>query len=525
VPEKNFPEPPDSAVFAPRAALDALRRRSNGVYLGHDRNGWCFAAPEQSVMVLGPPRAGKTTSIVVPNVLSAPGAVVSTSTKPDVLDATVGVRSEVGTCRVFDPIGSTDGRVGLPEVRWSPLQACGTWLGSLSAARTLVRTAGGAASEGFARADHPHWTERAESLLAPLLHAAALGGGDMRTVLTWVDRRLALTAQQILAMQPGRGADLARNLLDGIVATDPRELSGIWSTASGSLGGFRSERALESTTGPSFDPAAFVDSADTIYVAVPAHHQALVAPMVVGLIEDVRRAAYARAAATHHRGSGRTVLLALDELANIAPLPDLPGIVSEGGGQGLVTLACFQDLSQARRRWPGHADGFPSLFGTTLVLPGIGDVRTLDSLSKLAGELEVPTRSVTAGRSVGDRPVLDLVTGGRPHLSASVSSHWRRRLPVHALAQGSPGHAVAFDERNRPSWVPLSPSHLCEPWRSLRGRELERVVGPAGERVRAHATLAERVAPERQATQRARDLPTPAPARDRGAGWDTGRQR
>ena len=91
----------------------------------------------------------------------------------------------------------------------------------------------------MARGEGSHWTERAQALMAPLLHAAAIGGGDMRTLLTWVDRRQALPAQQILAGEPGRSTELARNLLDGIVATDERELSGIWSTASGSLTGFR----------------------------------------------------------------------------------------------------------------------------------------------------------------------------------------------------------------------------------------------------------------------------------------------
>ncbi len=82
--------------FGHRGVLDALRDRGCGVYLGHDRRGWCFTAAEHSVMVLGPPRSGKTTSIIIPNVLAADGAVVSTSTKPDVLDATVSARSEVG---------------------------------------------------------------------------------------------------------------------------------------------------------------------------------------------------------------------------------------------------------------------------------------------------------------------------------------------------------------------------------------------------------------------------------------------
>jgi type IV secretory pathway TraG/TraD family ATPase VirD4 len=108
--------------------------------------------------------------------------------------------------------------------------------------------------------------------------------------------------------------------------------------------------------------------------------------MVVGIIEDVRAATY-----EHHARRAEAeephppVLMALDEAANIAPLPDLPSIVSEGGGQGLTTLACFQDLSQAKQRWGQAADGFLSLFGTTVVLPGIGDVGTLDALSVLAG--------------------------------------------------------------------------------------------------------------------------------------------
>ena len=72
---------------------------------------------------------------------------------------------------------------------------------------------------GGDRGDSSHWTERAQALLAPLLHAAALEGADMRTVLTWVDRRQALPAHQILA-GPGGGDHRASpaTCLDGIVS-------------------------------------------------------------------------------------------------------------------------------------------------------------------------------------------------------------------------------------------------------------------------------------------------------------------
>ena len=64
------------------------------IYLGAGTEGPVWAPAEQSVLALGPPRSGKTSSLVVPNILAAPGPVVSTSTKPDVLTATVPSRNQ-----------------------------------------------------------------------------------------------------------------------------------------------------------------------------------------------------------------------------------------------------------------------------------------------------------------------------------------------------------------------------------------------------------------------------------------------
>ena len=459
---------PRDVSRALRVARAASANARHGLYLGHDGDRWHHAEPQQSVLVLGPPRSGKTSALLIPNVLSAHGAVVTTSTKPDVLDATRVTRSALGTCHLFDPTGSVTDRPGVHRMRWSPLPGCVSWRTALSTARALVVVGpgGGAA----APADHSHWTERAQALLAPLLHAAALDGADMRTVLSWVDRRQALPAQQALSGPPGDDRGIARDLLDGIVSTDERELSGIWSTASGALGGFRSTEALAATCDPDFDATAFVHSSDTVYIAAPSHHQALVASLVVGLLDDIRRSTYARSA----EEVGRThppVVLALDELANVAPLPELPSMVSEGGGQGLLTLACFQDLSQARHRWPGQADGFPSLFGTTVVLPGIGDVATLEALSVLAGDEELVLRTVSRSHVSTGHPIADLVALGRPQIGEQLSTQWRRRLAPDVISRGHPGHALTFDARNQPTWVGLAPAHRAEPWVSLRGAD------------------------------------------------------
>ena len=164
-------------IDASRVVHDASRHARNGLYLGHDARGWHYADGQHSVLVLGPPRSGKTSALLIPNVLSAPGAVVTTSTKPDVLDATLGTRSSGGTCHLFDPSGSVADRPGVHRLRWSPLPACTSWRTALMTARSLVVV--GSSGPGAVQAEASHWTERAQALLAPLLHAAAIDGNTV----------------------------------------------------------------------------------------------------------------------------------------------------------------------------------------------------------------------------------------------------------------------------------------------------------------------------------------------------------
>jgi len=418
------------------------------LYLGEGRGGWVCARREHAALVLGPPRSGKTTSIVVPSVLAAAGPVVSTSTKRDVLDATLGARAQVGRCWVFDPSGSVSTPPGVGRLGWSPVTSGRHWDGAVTMARAMV--AAGRAGSGLI--DGTHWTERAEALLAPLLHAAALEERAMAEVVRWVNRRDASTAEMALARH---GAELAGDSLAGVMATESREQSGIWSTASGVLAAYRSQAALDVASLPATDLRAFVGSADTIYVCAAARRQAQVAPLVVGLLEEVRAATYE--AATDVGARPVPVLLALDELANVAPLPDLPAIVSEGGSQGLAVLACLQDLSQARARWGIAAEGFPTLFGAKVLLPGIGDVRTLEAISLVCGEIDVPIRSTSWSRAAS----------GRRQWTVTWSTTRRRRLAVDELARGHPGAALLLDGDRPPAWLRLTPWHVSEPWRTV----------------------------------------------------------
>jgi hypothetical protein len=174
------------------------------------------------------------------------------------------------------------------------------------------------------------------------------------------------------------------------------------------------------------------------------------------------------------------LLFALDEMANIAPLPDLQKTLGDGGGQGLITLACLQDMSQARARWGPEADGWLSLFGATVMLRGIEDVRTLEMLSTLAGEEEVVTRSLSSPVDAREGPMLSALRwlGRRPapefpKPTVTTSTVRRRGMPVDQLSRGREGMALVIDESSSMSYVGLTPFFSEEPWRSVVNQGLD----------------------------------------------------
>lgn len=457
---------PDETSDALALVLDYSRRHGHGIYLGQSRGSShkpLFAPPEHGVLALGPPRSGKTAAVVIPNVLAACGPVVAASTKPDVFQLTHGVRTRIGPVMLYDPSGTTPCPAGVQRVGWSPLRASRSWDGAVLVADAMVR----AARPGTEFGEGAHWSERAGALLAAMFHGASLVGTPFKEVLLCVDRH---EPAQALAALARHDAERALGLLEGIVVTDGREQSGIWSTASSVLAGYRTDAAMTSAALPALDAEAFVGGTGTLYVCTGSEQQRLAAPLIAGLLREVRSASYARSAAAAHR-RGAPLLLALDELANIAPLHDLPTLVAEGGSQGVVTLACLQDLSQARARWGRDADGFLSLFGTKLVLPGIGDTRTLETVSQLAGEHEV--ESVSVSRSHGRRGF------GRASTTRTVSKRKERALPVDSVARGKPGCLLGI-EGAEPGFIAMTPWFSASPWRDviLEARERSLAVQP-----------------------------------------------
>lgn len=447
------PDLNDGADSLP-AVREFVARMGGGPYLALAAGGgWRHARAERAVLLLGPPRSGKTSGVIVPAVIAHPGPVVCTSTKPDVLAQTGRARERSGRLWVFDPTGSSppDGR----QLRWSPVRISREWDGALLMARAM--TAG--ANVGHGTTNGSHWAKRAQALLAPLLHAAATDGRDMEEVVGWVMAHEIDTAGVILERESA--SRLAFGSLLGVYNTEPRERASIFSAAADAMDAYTAEAALQAAREPNFDPAAFVTSQDTVYIHAPAEQQAAAAPLVCGLLAEIRRATYLTS--RNGRLAGR-VLFALDEAANIAPLEELPQVASEGGSQGLLLLAAFQDLSQARARWGEAAEGFLTLFGTKLILPGIADSRTLENISTALGEYDRQIVSQTRSRSTGSISANASTT----QRGTTTSTQRTRVLSPGEIANIPPGNALHLDGL---AWelLTLTPAHTTDPWRTLTG--------------------------------------------------------
>ncbi len=190
----------------------------------------------------------------------------------------------------------------------------------------------------------------------------------------------------------------------------------------------------------------------------------------------------------------------LDEVANIAPIHDLPALVSEAGGQGLHVMACLQDLSQARARWgEDAADGFLTLFQTKLCSPASA-TRTLEALSLVLGEFDRQLVSATR-RSRTDR----LVQPDTTTSSETVSYQTTRQRTLSPGEIAAIPAATACSSAARLGPPRATPYYATAPWSALTdhpGHRPDRVspryaaaIGRRGD----HPAASRVVAPDRRA--------------------------
>jgi type IV secretory pathway TraG/TraD family ATPase VirD4 len=409
---RRLPGLADAAEVRRAAGAGAVRRRAEhtrpglhrpsaadaGYRLGRARGVEAWASVEDSLLLVGPPRSGKGLHLVIPLLLDAPGAAVATSTRPDTLAVTLRARRRVGPVAVFDP-QHLAGHVEA-GLRWSPIRGCQLPQTAMIRARALA--AGTGLSRGVDQGDF--WQGQTEAVLRGLLHAAALDGRSPRDLYRWSLDPVSCGDAALVLDQPGAAPGWGEALRQAVDA-DPRTRDSIWLGVRQALSALADPRVLDAVTpsaGEAFDPAAFLRDRGTLYLLGTATGAGAAAALVSALVEDMVETARRLAAASTGARLDPPLLLALDEIGNLAPLPSLPTLMSEGGGSGITTMAVLQSLAQARTRWGEHAAlAMWDAAIVKLVLGGGSNARDLADLAALVGDRDDTTDTVSRDRHGG----------------------------------------------------------------------------------------------------------------------------
>lgn len=389
------------------ATLGLLIARTLGSSKQDIRMSW-----EDTLVMFAGQRMGKTTSIVCSSIVGAPGPVIATSNKGDIIDLTRHSRALRGRVWIFD-LQNISGKA---TQRWwfDPLRT----VHDLQSAKQLAEYFIGACQDDGARKD-AYFDGEASEILAYYILAASLGGGDLRHTLTWLGNPDDDIPR--LLLQKG-GFDYAAMRVQQTMGLNYRQRDGIFAMARRFLGILADEVFAASVTPPQrvniapsrkegqavrvipskksrdfaleeFNPRDFIYSTDTLYVLSTDTDGAPAAltTALVGLITDT---------AIHeaeHSSTGRldTPLVAvLDEAANVVKLSKLPKMYSHWGSRGVIPLTFLQSPAQAERVW--GADGVKTLCSSSNFLVyggGISDSAYLNDLSSLIGDHEVKKNS------------------------------------------------------------------------------------------------------------------------------------
>jgi type IV secretion system protein VirD4 len=435
---------PPAAEWASGRELAPLRVPSpqpGRLTLGRHRGKLLAAEERQSVIVFGPTQTHKTSGLVIPALLEWEGPVLCTSVKSDVLAPTLERRESIGEVWVFDPAQVTD----TERSRASPLHGVDDWPGALRVAHRLAGAAKGGAGD---LRDGDFWFANAEKLMAPLLLAARRSGGTMESIVGWLDEGPEACEAAVTPILEGAGEEVAARAFLATQNREERQRSSVYTTAETILAAFADPRVAAETAGSDYTPEKLLAGANTLYLIGPRTEQERLGTVFAALIQELVALVEAR--------SGElggpiepTVLLLLDELANIAPVPGLDELASTAAGLGIQLVSVCQDIAQLQARFGRRASTIVNNHRAKLAGRGISDLETLNYFTRLIGSGEFEQSSVSTSR------------GERARRSRTEGDTYRELAPGHVLRQNKEAGVVMVYGSSPPVTINLQPWYLA----------------------------------------------------------------
>jgi hypothetical protein len=304
------------------------------------------------------PRGDKAKRIVQPAVLAAAGPAVVTTADPDTYQQTVGNRSKLGPVHVYDPAHLLD----VPgRLRWAPHGGCER------PETAAVRSAALLAPLRPARADEAIVHDTAVTLLRCWLHAAALDGGPFRQVQRWAASGSAAGEAVRVLRTDTEAASGWSGELESVLHAHPERRDAAQALIRQILEPLNAVHIRDACNPPrsgGLDVESFLAERGTLYVVGeriedPRTHLGAM-PLLTALLSSVVEHGRRMAATSSAGRLDPPLTFVLDDVAALAPFPDLPELLDTGHHRGLPTLAVLRSPEQALARWHAplwqHAD-------------------------------------------------------------------------------------------------------------------------------------------------------------------------
>ncbi|MFF1445514.1 type IV secretory system conjugative DNA transfer family protein [Streptomyces sp. NPDC058295] len=422
-----------------------VRSGTPGVFIGRSVKGRqpLYGSYEDMHVDIWGPRTGKTTRRAIPAILDGPGAVLVTSNKRDIVDATRGPRTARGPVWVFDPQQVAQEE---PSWWWNPL----SYVTDVARARKMADHFASGSRDANASTD-AFFDPAGQDLLANLLLAAACAKAPITQIYTWLSNPKDDAPERILR---GAGHAMSADGLAGVINAPDKQRSGIYGVAQQMASCLVNPEVNRWVTPPAdeyageFDPHAFVRSGGTLY-SLSREGRDSAGPLVTALTVAVVEAA--EEYATTQRGGRLPLPLVgvLDEAANVCRWRNLPDLYSHYGSRGIILMTILQSWAQGIEVWGER--GMEKLWSAANVRVyggGVSDTRFLGDLSELAGEYELREYQTSRESEFG---------GWSGNRAISESTRRERVLQVSDLGAMPPGRALVLASGTKPVLVETVP--------------------------------------------------------------------
>lgn len=303
-------------------------------------------APRAPHLLYGPSAARRPAAVQA--ILDAVGPVLVVTSDPTVWSETKDARSKLGPVLVYDPGHLCDTPARL---HWSPTAGCEEPAVAASRATALLAPIRPQARMDAATAD------TAETLLKCWLHAAAVDGRPFRQVHRWALGGNVQEAVRLLRTHPKAASGIAGLLESALTAYPERreQAQELTVRAFAALSSVHIREACTANRADSLALESFTGEGGTLYVVGepiedPRTHPGAM-PLLTALSSHVVEHGRRLAARSTDGRLDPPMTLVLDDVAAVAPLPQLPELLSSGQDQGMPPLVLIRSQEQGRARW------------------------------------------------------------------------------------------------------------------------------------------------------------------------------